>query len=86
LLQSREHKHGGLSQSRFGLAEDICSQDGLRNAYLLDCSERISRVRRDDCQKANAFDEWSVHVLYPSCGMEIQPPEPTASHNSSISS
>jgi hypothetical protein len=64
LLQRGEDKHSGLSQTGLGLAEDVGSQDGLRDADLLDCSLRISRVRRDDRQKANAVDEWSVQVWY----------------------
>jgi hypothetical protein len=66
LLQRGEDKNSGLSQTRLGLAEDVGSEDGLRDAYLLDCSLRISRVRRDDRQQANAFDEWSVQLLYAS--------------------
>jgi hypothetical protein len=63
LLQRREDEYGGLSQTRLGLAEDVGSQDGLRDAYLLDCLLRISRVRRDDRQQAYAVDdEWSVQI------------------------
>ncbi len=39
LLKCSENEDGCLSESGLGLAEDIGPKDGLRNAYLLDCSE-----------------------------------------------
>lgn len=42
LLQSGEDEDSGLTKTGFGLAKDICSKDGLRNAYLLDCNEERS--------------------------------------------
>ena len=42
LLKSSENEDGCLSETGLGLAEDICSKDGLRNAHLLDCSEAKS--------------------------------------------
>lgn len=37
LLQDGEDKDGGLSHTGFGLAEDVLTEDGLRDAFLLDC-------------------------------------------------
>lgn len=37
LLQSRQDKDSRLSETRFGLTQDICSQDCLWNAHLLYC-------------------------------------------------
>lgn len=45
LLESSKDKDGCLTETRFGLAEDIIAEDGLRNRNLLDC--RIERP----CQK-----------------------------------
>ena len=39
LLKCSENEDGCLSETGLGLAENIGSKDGLRNAYLLDCSE-----------------------------------------------
>ena len=39
LLKCSENEDGCLSETGLGLAEDIGSKDGLRNAHLLDCSE-----------------------------------------------
>jgi len=41
LLQAGEHEDGGLSQSGFGLADDIGTENGLRNANLLDWISQI---------------------------------------------
>jgi hypothetical protein len=45
LLQGRENKDGGLTHTRLGLAEDVLTQDGLRDTLLLDCRFRKSRRR-----------------------------------------
>ena len=39
LLKCSENEDGRLSETGLGLAEDVGSKDGLRNAHLLDCSE-----------------------------------------------
>lgn len=39
LLECREHENCSFSQSRFRLAEDVRSQNGLRDADLLDCGK-----------------------------------------------
>lgn len=39
LLKCCENKDGCLSETGLGLAENIGSEDSLRNAHLLDCSE-----------------------------------------------
>ena len=39
LLKCGENEDGCLSETGLGLAEDIGSEDGLRNAHLLDYSE-----------------------------------------------
>ena len=39
LLECSEDEDGCLSETGLGLAEDIGSKDGLRDAHLLDCSE-----------------------------------------------
>jgi hypothetical protein len=36
LLKSRKDEDGSLTETRFGLAEDVGAEDRLRNAYLLD--------------------------------------------------
>lgn len=41
LLQTGEHEDGSLSQSRFGLADDIGTENGLRDANLLDWISQI---------------------------------------------
>ena len=40
LLKSGEHEHSSFSETRFGLAENIGAQDGLRNAHLLNCRRK----------------------------------------------
>lgn len=45
LLESGENKDGSLTETRFGLAKDIGSEDGLRNANLLDCRVNRAEVR-----------------------------------------
>jgi hypothetical protein len=40
LLKCREHEDGSLSETRFGLADNIVSKDGLRDAELLNCRNR----------------------------------------------
>src|SRR6266536_5724210 len=42
LLKSCENENGSLTKTRFGLAENVGTEDGLRNANLLDC--RINRA------------------------------------------
>ena len=42
LLKRCEDEDGRLSETGFGLAEDVGSKDGLRNAHLLDCSKAMS--------------------------------------------
>lgn len=37
LLESSKDEDSGLTQTGFGLAEDVGTQDGLRDAHLLDC-------------------------------------------------
>jgi len=36
LLKSGKNEYGSLTKTRFGLAEDISAQDGLRDTHLLD--------------------------------------------------
>lgn len=38
LLQSRDDKHCGFTHSRLGLADDIHTQDSLRNTFVLHCT------------------------------------------------
>ena len=45
LLESGEDEDGGLTKTRFGLAENVGTQDGLRNANLLDCRVNRAEVR-----------------------------------------
>ena len=40
LVKGGEDEDRSLSQTRLGLAEDVDTEEGLRNAGLLDCSER----------------------------------------------
>lgn len=40
LLEGSEHEHGGLAHAGFGLAKNVGSQDGLRNALLLDYTKK----------------------------------------------
>ena len=40
LLQSGEYEHSSLSEARFGLAENVGAQYGLRNAHLLNCRRK----------------------------------------------
>ena len=40
LLEGRKNEDRCFSQSRLGLAKNICSEDCLWNAYLLDCEVR----------------------------------------------
>ena len=42
LLQRSEDKDGRFSESRFGLAEHVGSEDSLRNTHLLNCSKVMS--------------------------------------------
>lgn len=37
LLEGGQDEDSGLTKTRFGLAENIRTKNGLRNAYLLDC-------------------------------------------------
>lgn len=36
LLQGGQHKHGRLAHTRLGLAQDVHTQDGLWDAFMLD--------------------------------------------------
>lgn len=45
LLEGGENEDCGLTETRFGLAEDVGTQDGLRDAYLLDCRINRAEVR-----------------------------------------
>ena len=45
LLEGGEDEDGGLTKTRFGLAKDIGTQDGLRDANLLDCRVNRAEVR-----------------------------------------
>jgi hypothetical protein len=45
LLESGEDEDCGLTKTRFSLAEDVGAQDGLRDAYLLDCRVNRTEVR-----------------------------------------
>jgi hypothetical protein len=54
LLKRRQDEDGGLTETGFGLAEDIGSQDGLRNDGLLDCWSgglRLDRTRRRKAER-----------------------------------
>jgi hypothetical protein len=42
LLECSEDEDGGFTKTRFSLAENIGTEDSLRNANLLDC--RVNRV------------------------------------------
>lgn len=46
LLQSSQNEDRSLSETGLGLAEHIGSEDGLRNADLLDCSNNEVRYAR----------------------------------------
>lgn len=46
LLKSGENEDGSLTKTGFGLAKDIGSQNGLRNANLLDCKANRAEVRK----------------------------------------
>jgi hypothetical protein len=37
-LKSRQHKDCSLTKTRLCLTKDICTDNGLRDAYLLDCN------------------------------------------------
>jgi hypothetical protein len=45
LLKRSEHEDCGLSETRFGLAKDVGTEDCLRDAYLLDCRVNRADVR-----------------------------------------
>lgn len=54
LLQSGQHKDGCLSETGLGLAEDIGSEDCLRNAHLLDCRVMLEGFVQS-CVRAKAL-------------------------------
>lgn len=37
LLQRSKHKHSRLTHTRLGLTQNICTEDGLGNTFLLNC-------------------------------------------------
>jgi hypothetical protein len=45
LLEGGENEDSGLTKTRFGLAKDVGTKDGLRDAYLLDCRVNRAEVR-----------------------------------------
>lgn len=45
LLKCSENEDCGFSETRFGLAENVGTEDCLRNAYLLDCRVNRAEVR-----------------------------------------
>jgi hypothetical protein len=45
LLKCGEDEDCGLTKTRFGLAKDVGTKDGLRDAYLLDCRVNRAEVR-----------------------------------------
>ena len=45
LLKSSEDEDCGLTKTRFGLAENVGTEDCLRDAYLLDCRINRAEVR-----------------------------------------
>jgi hypothetical protein len=45
LLKSSEDEDCGFTKTRFGLAENVGTEDGLRDTYLLDCRVNRAEVR-----------------------------------------
>jgi hypothetical protein len=46
LMKSGKHKYGGLSHTRFRLADDVHAQHGLRNALMLHC--KFVNIQREE--------------------------------------
>ena len=67
LLQGGEDEDGCLSETGLGLAENVVTEDGLRNGDLLDCRAR-RHVRTDFQVVATKFAKGSVR---PTCAVEV---------------
>jgi hypothetical protein len=67
LLQGSEDEDGCLSETGLGLAENVVTEDGLRNSNLLDCRAR-RHVRTDSQVVATKFAKGSVR---PTCAVEV---------------
>ena len=70
LLKNGQDEDGSLTHTRFGLADDVHTQNGLRDAFLLHCkiSSRISqmcakRVRWSDRLMLICVESTSFFVL-----------------------
>jgi hypothetical protein len=64
LLKGGEDEDSGLTKTRFSLAEDIGTEDSLRNGQLLDCRVNRADVRSIFLQVYNKVQEiaTSVHL------------------------
>lgn len=84
LLEGGQHKNRRLTQTRLGLAENIASEDGLRNAQLLDWSEDVREcssnrfARRKSASRASVhpFDFPSISPYYSCIALRIQTAHP----------
>jgi len=62
LLESGEDEYGGLTETGFGLAKDIGTEDSLRNGKLLDCRVNRADVRSMFLQVYNEVQELAASV------------------------
>lgn len=62
LLQGREYEDSRLSETRFGLAEDIVPENGLGDGNLLDCRAQCMSERFLKRSKRSSQSEASVHL------------------------
>ncbi len=62
LLEGGEDEDGGFTKTRFGLAKDIGTEDGLRNGKLLDCRVNRADVRSMCLQVYNEVQELATSV------------------------
>lgn len=62
LLQSRKNEDGSLSETGFGLAEDIVTEDGLGDGNLLDCRAQRMSEWSSKRSKRSGKSEASVHL------------------------
>lgn len=40
-MQHRENEHGGLAHATLCLANNVATKNGLRNALMLDCADKL---------------------------------------------
>ena len=57
LVERREHKDSRLAHARLGLAQDVHTQDGLRNALVLDLGGVLEAAIDDGTQQLRLEEE-----------------------------